>query len=255
MFRVIRTAILLLLLVNVAVGAWLARTRSTSWEHSLRVAVFPINADARPATQAYLTALTRGSYEAIETFFEEEAQRYGVAQTDPVDVYLGPELASLPSLAPHNGSTASIMLWSMQLRWWAWRHARFDGPDPDVRVFVLYHDPAYVSRVPHSLGLQKGLIGVVYAFASEEQAAQNNLVIAHELLHTLGARDKYEAGSNLPVHPDGYADPEREPLWPQEFAEIMAGRIPLSAHEAQMPAGLEQSLIGAATAREIRWVR
>jgi hypothetical protein len=103
--------------------------------------------------------------------------------------------------------------------------------------------------------LQKGLIGVVYAFASEEQAAQNNVVIAHELLHTLGARDKYEAGSNLPAHPDGYADPEREPLWPQEFAEIMAGRIPLSAHEAQMPAGLEQSLIGVATAREIRWVQ
>jgi hypothetical protein len=124
-----------------------------------------------------------------------------------------------------------------------------------VRVFVLYHDPDRVTRLSHSLGLQKGLIGVVNAFASEKQAAQNDVVIAHELLHTLGATDKYDPRTNQPVFPDGYADPQRQPALPQEYAEIMAGRVPVTADRAEMPDGLDAVLIGAKTAREINWVR
>jgi hypothetical protein len=107
----------------------------------------------------------------------------------------------------------------------------------------------------HSLGLQKGLIGVVNAFASEKQAAQNDVVIAHELLHTLGATDKYDPRTNQPEFPDGYADPQRQPALPQEYAEIMAGRVPVTADRAEMPDGLDAVLIGAKTAREINWVR
>jgi hypothetical protein len=35
----------------------------------------------------------------------------------------------------------------------------------------------------------------------------------------------------------------------------MAGRIPLSASRAEIPAGLGQALVGPATALEIRWVQ
>jgi len=56
----------------------------------------------------------------------------------------------------------------------------------DIRIFVLYHDPALTPVVPHSLGLAKGLIGVVYAFAAPEMTGGNNVVIAHEMLHTVG---------------------------------------------------------------------
>jgi hypothetical protein len=255
MFRALRIAVLLLILVFVAAATWLARARSTSWEHPLRVAVFPVDADGSPATRAYIAALGRGNFQPIDDYFAEEARRYGVAQTDPVDVFLGPEVGAIPPPAPRGGSAAEIALWSLQLRWWAWRNAVFDGPEPDVRMFVLYHDPEQTTRVPHSLGLAKGLIGVVYAFASEEQSEPNNVVIAHELLHTLGASDKYDPATNLPHHPDGYAEPERDPLWPQDLAEIMAGRIPLSSDRAEMPAALAHTLVGVATAREIRWLR
>jgi len=192
---------------------------------------------------------------AIDDFFAEEARRYGLGQSDPVDVFVAPAVASIPPQPPDGASIPEVMLWSLQLRFWAWRHGDIDGPAPHVSVFVLYHDPALVQRVPHSLGLQKGLLGVVYAFASEEQSGPNNLVIAHELLHTLGAVQRYDPATNLPVHPDGYAEPDRDPLWPQELAEIMAGRIPLSAQRAEMPEGLAQALIGEATAREIRWLQ
>ena len=74
----------------------------------------------------------------------------------------------LPPPPPFGGNPLQVMLWSLQMRFWAWVHAEFDGPKPHVRMFVLYHDPGSQSqRVSHSLGLQKGLIGVVNAFASD----------------------------------------------------------------------------------------
>lgn len=126
---------------------------------------------------------------------------------------------------------------------------------PHVRMFVVFHDPKLTSTVPHSLGLQKGLIGVVHVFASDEQTAQNKVVVAHELLHTVGATDKYDPATNLPRFPDGYGDPQQQPLLPQRFAEIMAGRVAVSSTEAEMPADLGAVVVGAATAREINWVR
>jgi hypothetical protein len=96
------------------------------------------------------------------------------------------------------------------------------------------------------------LLGVVHVFASDSQQAQNNIVIAHELLHTLGAIDKYDA-SGQPLNPQGYADLHAYPLHPQQQAEIMAGRIPVTEHRAEMPRSLADTVIGYATAAEIGW--
>jgi hypothetical protein len=148
-----------------------------------------------------------------------------------------------------------IMLWSLELRAWAWWNDTYKGPKPDVRLFVLYHDPATSPSLPHSTGLQKGMLGVVNAFAEPNLEGSNNVVISHELLHTLGATDKYDADGNLPRFPDGYAAPHAKPLLPQQRAEIMAGRIPISETVAETPASMKQVVIGAQTAREINWTR
>ncbi|HZR03769.1 MAG TPA: hypothetical protein VFA81_11410 [Burkholderiales bacterium] len=254
MFRFLRIVLLLFVLINVAVGTWLTRVRSTSWERPLRVAIFPIAADASLRSAAYIAALNADTFAPIAAFVQGEAQRYGLSRRELMEVKMGMQVSALPPPAPQAGETLAIMLWSLRLRFWAWRHAKVEGADPDIRMFVLYHDPDRTTRVPHSLGLQKGLIGVVYAFASNEQAPQNNVVIAHELLHTLGATDKYDLQTNQPVHPDGYAEPEKEPLLPQRLAEIMGGRIPLSERQSEMPASLDEMLIGEVTAREIKWM-
>jgi hypothetical protein len=60
---------------------------------------------------------------------------------------------------------------------------------------------------------------------------------------------------NLPQYPYGFAEPDRAPLYPQQFAELMAGRIPLDTREARMPTSLEEVLIGTRTAQEIGWVK
>jgi hypothetical protein len=120
---------------------------------------------------------------------------------------------------------------------------------------VLYHDPSTLQRVPDSHGLQKGLMGVVHVFADPAMGGSNNVVIAHELLHTVGATDKYDLATGLPLYPDGFADPERDPRYPQEQTEIMAGRRPVSAQDAEIPRSLRQVIVGPATAREIKWTR
>ena len=95
----------------------------------------------------------------------------------------------------------------------------------------------------------------MHAFASEEMEGMNNVVIAHEILHAVGAKDKYDPDSGEPVYPQGYSDPEKKPLYPQESAEIMGSRIPLSKSTSEMPQSLEEAMIGEATAREIKWLR
>ena len=98
-------------------------------------------------------------------------------------------------------------------------------------------------------------MGVVNAFAERGMKGSNNVVIAHELLHTLGATDKYSPDGNLPRFPEGFADPDALPLYPQQRAEIMAGRIPISETRAEIAAGMKQVVIGAKTAREISWTK
>ena len=121
-------------------------------------------------------------------------------------------------------------------------------------MFVLYHDPALTPQVPHSLGLTKGLIGVVYAFAAPEMDGENDVVIAHELLHTVGASDKYLPGTDAPRFPGGLsAIPAKCRSIRSAIAEIMAGRRMLSADRWQQAASLDEVLIGPATALEIRW--
>ena len=140
------------------------------------------------------------------------------------------------------------------MRYWAWR-APVVGPAPDVKLFVLYHDPERSPALPHSTGLQKGLFAIVHAFADPAMMGSNDVVVAHELLHTLGATDKYDPATGQPVHPAGYAEPDREPLYPQAFAELMAGRTPTSSTQAETPESLRYVVVGPETAREIGWTR
>src|SRR2546430_1421905 len=89
---------------------------------------------------------------------------------------------SPPALA-HDAGPLGIAWWSLKLRWFAAHATEVPGrAPPRIRIFVLYHDPATLDRVPDSHGLQKGLIGVVHAFAQAAMAGSNNIVIAHELM-------------------------------------------------------------------------
>jgi hypothetical protein len=80
------------------------------------------------------------------------------------------------------------------------------------------------------------------------------VVVAHELFHTLGASDKYDAAGR-PLVPSGLAEPERQPLYPQTYAEIMTRDRPVSPTAGMVPDRLDDFAVGAVTAREIGWTR
>ena len=251
MWRALRITVLLFILVVVGAGALHDRWHSTDWDRPLRVGLFPVSADSRPVTDAYIDSLGPERFAAIETFFEREARRHGLALTDPVNLTLHAPVDRLPPARSADAGMLGTILWSLRLRWYAWRTG--SGSGAQIKLYVLYHDPAVSPAVPHSLGLQKGLIGVIHAFAAPQMDGQNNIVLAHELLHTVGASDKYDPATGLAVFPEGHGDPRSVPRYPQATAEIMAGRRMLSAREAQMPESLERVTIGEQTALEIQW--
>ena len=252
-WKALRISILLLILAGVGLGTYLSGIRTTDWNEPLWVAVYPINGDASEKTANYIAGLTQDRFVPIENFMRREAGRYALTTEDPVIVKLRSEVNELPPEAPAGGNVLSIMWWSLKLRYWANKMERQDPELPgDIRMFVIYYDPDANPSLNHSLGLKKGLIGVVHAFASKELGAKNNVVITHEMLHTLGATDKYGDG-NLPDYPSGYAEPEKEPLYPQKYAEIMGGRIPKTQTDAVIPPGLKLVRVGNVTAGEINW--
>jgi hypothetical protein len=217
----------------------------------LDVAVIPINGDGSQQAAETIRALRASDFDDINAFLQRETARYGLRQTQAMRVALLPELKQIPPAPPRDGSVLKTVLWSLQLRWWVYQQSDAWLPQlGTIKLYVLYHAPEEGIALEHSLGLQKGLIGVVHAFADARQTGQNNIVIAHELLHTLGATDKYDAGGK-PIYPQGYAEAELPQSIPRHQAEIMAGRLVNAAGRLVMPPSLEQCVIGAVTAHEI----
>lgn len=255
-FGTLRIAILLAILAFVALGAWLDKARSTDWDASLRVTVYPFAADGDPATAQHVTALVAEDFDAVVGFFADEARRHGLTLQEPVRVRVSHAAPGLPPAAPSDPGPFNVALWSLRMRYWAWRVGANDPlPTPDIQVFALYHAADGASAVPDSLGLSKGLLAVTHLYTGPDAAGSNQVVLAHEVLHTLGATDKYDRATGQPLVPDGLGDPAQDPPYPQRVAEIMAGRIALAAGEAAIPHGLGAAVVGSATAREIGWLR
>jgi hypothetical protein len=256
MWRKLRIAILLLILAIAAYHNWYDRLSTTDWDETLWIGLFPINADGTEVSTRYLAGLTPEKIVDIERFINGQAKAYGVETARPVRVDLYPPVAERPPPHAPDASLLSTMWWSLKLRMYARRNSHPPGrAPPQIRIFVLYHDPSFTQAVPHSVGLQKGLVGVVHAFAESDMNRPNSVVIAHEILHTLGASDKYDPATLAPIFPFGYAEPAQAPRYPQALTEIMAGRRAVDAHTFEMPESLADVRVGPATALEIRWIR
>jgi len=237
-FKRLRIAMLLYALVAVAVGQYLSSRRATDWDDTLWVDVYLIDEGGN-----------------AEAFFAAESQRFGLPLEEPFRIRVADRLdAKLPAI-PDNGSMLSAIFWSLRVRWFVTRlHWASDGPTPDITVFAIYHDADSERTLDRSTALSKGMIAIANLFASGHARGSNRMIVAHELLHTLGATDKYDPVTGQPLFPDGFADPDREPLYPQTQAELMGGRIPLNGTEAVIPGSLGELTIGPATAAEIGWL-
>ena len=255
MFKTVRISVLLFILFFVSVSTWLTQARSTDWNNSLWVKVYPINADGSVAAAEYIHALEVDDFEAIESFLARETQRYARGPERPVRIELGEPVPEQPPEMPAEPNLLSVMLWSLKMRWWAASITdEQDNIKPNVRIFVRYHRPDLAVTLENSVGLQKGMVGIVNGYASRRHTGTNNVIIAHEFLHTLGATDKYSPVDGHPVAPHGLAEPDRDPLYPQRLAEIMGGRIARAADDSVIPRNLSYAVIGPLTASEIKLI-
>jgi hypothetical protein len=251
-FRYFRYLVLLLVLLFVIVHENRVKDRVASWDEVLQVQIFAINGDRRAATGNYIKTLKLSDFSPVEAFVNREAKRYGMPE-DAIKISYAGELESGPPQPPREPNVLKNIFWSLHFRAWAMYQSYHEGKESlDVNLFISYYDTSTSQTLRHSVGLQRGLIGLINGFASRNYNGSNNVVIAHELMHTLGASDKYNQ-ANLPIHPRGYADPYLVPLHPQYLAEIMGGRIPVSSTAANIPQKLSQVVIGVFTAAEIGW--
>jgi hypothetical protein len=255
-FKILRILALLTLLAVVAFYAKTQKLHARSWSEPLDVIIYPINGEQPNAEiDSYIKELNASVFSPIDSFFNQQGQIYQLNTHQPVKTHLGAEISQLPPAAPlPSAGLPAILWWSLKFRYWAYQQTPSkDAKQHSIRVFVLYHQVSANLKLQHSLGLDKGLLSLVHAFADIDQDAQNNIIIAHEMLHTVGATDKYQ-GNGEPVFPEGYAEPNRSPLWPQNKAEIMAVRMPVTENSSRMAENLNQCVIGEQTAREINWL-
>jgi len=247
-----RIAVLLSILFVILASAWMTERRMAAWERPILVTIYPIAADDSPETRDYVEELDAREFDDINRFIENQARPYGFTVTPAFRFQLARPGSELPPAVPDQFEPAQIGIWSLKMRWWAWmRDLEDDLVTPDIQMFVLYHRVGEESEMSISVGMRKGRYGLVKAYTGDSMAGENLIVLTHELLHVLGATDKYILSTGEPIYPQGYADPQQRPLFPQRRAEIMGGRIPINSYSSVMPDSLEQCKIGRLTAEEI----
>jgi hypothetical protein len=252
MWKKIRILCLLLILLIVAVNAW--RDQNQNWDKPIIVLLHPINADGQASTQQYIQQLSLSDLGAVQPYLQQMSAHY---RGQPIQIYLnlGRELTQKPPKVPEQANLLDIIWWSLKFRFYDWKqHQRSDGASA-VTLYLNYYDPQLKNELKHSTALEKGRIGAVNLYASKKQNEQNQIVLVHELLHAFGASDKYDAATGQPLYPQGYAEPNQKPLFPQAKAELMAGHLPISAQQSKMPERLGDTVLNQITALEIGWIK
>jgi len=251
-FKLMRVVALLSILFVLVVGTWMTERRLASWERPTTVTIYPIAADDDPHTAKYVDSLLASDFGPINEFMEREMRPYGISLTPTFHFHLAEPGNRLPPDIPDQFSPAAIAWWSLKMRFWAWmQDFNDDLIQPDIQMFLLYHGANSRSEVEISVGMRKGRYGVVNLYAQRSMHPRNLVVFTHELMHVMGASDKYVLTTGEPEYPFGFADPTQKPLFPQTRAEIMGGRIPITSFSSEMPSSLQACKIGRLTAEEI----
>jgi hypothetical protein len=255
--KALRVIVLLTILAVVAIFGW-GRSRSRAarvgWQRPVAVVVF-LSGDADDAAAASLAA----SLDAIGARLEEERDRHhGPGDGPPLTFeVLGPLRPSrLPPGDPPGDGGFDRAIHAFEL----WRaeksaFAAANGFDPalaDVRIHLVAAKPAGETRVAEGIGAAGGEVGVVRASLDAADAFLAATAVVHETFHCLGATDKYDAAGHA-IPPEGLAEPERTPPYPQRYAELMVGEVPTSPAAGRLPDGPDELAIGPVTAAEIGW--
>ena len=258
-----RERILALLGILLLVSLWRFvvmsdESRPVDWSYKHDVLVCTLvaaGADVKPLESALDSApesLGNWMAEQRDTWGQGDGQPIRFAFARPVEVDGVP-----PRLPPPDASWLTRLRGTRAfLRWFTSKSELFPEPGPDgTRLYLLLHAASEADRFDdvHSVATRRGKLAIVFAPDDPEQWGNTEALIAHEVLHTVGALDHREADGTI-AHPAGYADPTASPLFPQEQAEVMALGIPVSPTKELRVTALEEVVVGRATAGEIGWL-
>jgi hypothetical protein len=257
-FYLARVAVLLAILASVIVYAvrdHAARRARLAWRRPLDIALVLL---ARGELDPAALAAFEARVPELERALEREFERYGGGFAPIRFQSFGPvpEREAPPRASAEPGLFEALRV-SYALFWFA-RHSdeaagvagSFDG-----KVYVVLSPPRSAKlALVEGIGQDGGRIAVTRIELSEDSVDFGLFVITHELLHLLGASDRY-APDGTALLPEGLGDPEREPLYPQDSAEVMArGRVLEPGREVP-PSDLAELRVGPRTAAEIGWLR
>lgn len=259
-WRKLRVAVLVAVLIIVAAwagGVHRIRSSRINWDRPVQVAVVLLSSTDLDALQVsrFQDVLLQ-----LEDRLSAEFARYGGSGTPFSFKLAGPVSFNNPiSFTPESSGLVDRVKHAYRL----WRTLRgihaaasFDPKPYDARIYVLL-EPATaagdgVKTFAEGSGAAGGDVGFVRAAADSDDAVLALIAVAHELFHCLGATDKYDAAGHAIV-PDGLAEPELSPQYPQRYAEWMVGEVPTGPAQGRLPSSLAEIRVGPVTAREIGW--
>jgi hypothetical protein len=257
-FRV-RVGVLLALLGAVLLWAWRdvrSRRERNAWQRPLAIAIVLVRRG--PLDDAAVAAF-RARVPALEDRLAEECHRYRSTPFRPFALtLLGPvdDEDDAPQTEGDGLVDAAKESWALY-RWTSRidRAAGLTGADYDSRIYVAARAPRRQDReMVEGESQEGGRLGAVAVDLDTSMADFALFVVAHELFHTLGAVDKYDSAGHTLI-PTGLAMPDRVPLFPQPFAEVMARNRPVGPGVERTPERLDELAVGPFTAREVGWTR
>ena len=254
-FFQIRVAILLFVLFVVilyAIRDVRSRRARNAWERTLDVAVVLVEVEGRGRLDPGAGVALQDRLVALEDRLRAEAERHGMRTAKPFRFRLfGPVVAGAAPPRPAGDGALDLAKQAALLDRWVANVDPRAGVVPDhwdTRIYVVARPPASETRnVVEGESQEGGRIGIVDVELDARMADLTLFVVAHELLHTLGASDKYDEAGRV-REPDGLVEPERAPLYPQPFAEVMARNRPVTRDREVVPVSLDELGVGPATA-------
>jgi hypothetical protein len=257
-FRV-RVAVLLMILVVVVLYAFTdvqGRRARNDWKRTLRVGLVVVRLG--PVDDAAVASL-RERVHTLENVLAAEAERHGspggahrpfdVEMFGPVDVTERPPALEATGLI-------DLARYTLAKRQYIGRiddAAKIDARGLDARIYLVAREGrAGGTNFVEGVSEDGGRTGFVEVDLDESMVDFALFVFAHELFHTLGATDKYDASGHVLV-PAGLAEPNLVPQLPQRYAELMARSRPVAPGREVPPDRLDELRVGVATATEIGW--
>ncbi len=249
----------------VSAYAWRSASR-VPWESGrvrvLVLEILPPDAEASDPLRKLNGAIDSAdaTLRTAEAWLANEYASYAPSHP-PLTVSLEVSGPHAVAISPPDLSEPDLGRWELMKRAFAFywyyrglaRDLGADFGDYDARVVVLL-DGGGGDAEAMSLADRKQRFGVVHLDPEVPDPNYALVTVLHELMHALGATDKYDPDTFLATWPEGFVQPHRDPVFPQEFAEIMAVDIPLAPKDEREPERLAEVRVGVRTAAEIGWI-